>query len=143
MGYKVIKIDKDEWAKLYSEKAHLICFGTEKPAHFDRIDYALLIVDESNNIPAAYITCREYDHETVYWQFGGSMPRTRGTVGSLRCFDSAISFAKLTYKRVTFVVENTNEAMLKLALARDFLIVGTRSYHGAVLVEFMREFKEE
>lgn len=133
-------IGADEWKKSYSEKAHLIAFGKDKPAHWDRIDYALLMVDRRTNTPGGYITCREFDHETVYWQFGGAMPGTKSTPRSLACFDAALDWARLAYKRITFVVENTNFPMLKLAMKRGFQIVGVRNFHGAVLLEHMKEF---
>ena len=137
---EVVVIGADEWKKNYSEQAHLIAFGKEKPASWDRIDYAMLLVDRRSNTPGGYITCREFDHETVYWQFGGAMPGTKGTLGSLACFDAALDWARRAYRRVTFVVENTNFAMLKLAMKRGFQIVGVRNFHGAVLLEHMKEF---
>lgn len=133
-------IPPEEWGKHFSEQAHLVAFGKSKPAHFDRIDYALLVVDGEK--PLGYVTCRELDHETVYWQFGGAMPGTRGTLHTPQVFDAMLTWARKLYRRVTFVVENTNQAMLKLAIHRQFLIVGCRFFHGTVLVEHMLEFKE-
>ncbi len=74
---KLEVIDSKTWA-LHSEDAHKIAFGKVKPASWDRIDFALLAVDDSE-MPMGYITCREHDHETIYWQFGGAFPGTKGT----------------------------------------------------------------
>ena len=137
---EVVVIGADEWKEKYSEQAHLIAFGKAKPASWDRIDYALLLVDRDANAPSGYITCREFDHETIYWQFGGSMPGTKNTPKSLACFDAALEWAKAAYRRITFVVENTNLPMLKLAMKREFQIVGVRNFHGSILLEHMKEF---
>lgn len=135
-------IDADDWRRDYSENAHIIAFGKRKPAEWDRIDYAMLFISEVSKKPVGYVTCREFDHETVYWQFGGAMPETKGTHVSVQAFQAGLEWTKLHYKRVTFVVENKNAAMLKLAQHEGFLIVGIRNFHGTVLVEFMKEFRE-
>ena len=137
---EVLVIGADEWKEKYSEQAHLIAFGKNKPASWDRIDYALLMVEAKTKTPSGYITCREFDHETVYWQFGGAMPGTKSTPKSLACFDAALDWAKETYRRVTFVVENTNQPMLKLAMKREFQIIGVRNFRGSILLEHMKEF---
>lgn len=138
-GIRVNVIGATEWADLYSEAAHLVAFGTEKPGSWDRLDYALLLVEEKTDAVTGYVTCREFDHETVYWQFGGAMPGTKGSTKSLVCFDAMLEFAKLIYKRVTFNVENDNEAMIKLALHRGFRIVGVRNFKGHILLEHLKE----
>ena len=129
-----------QWASL-SEDAHLAVFGTLKPATFDRIDYALLAVD-SQQKPLAYLTARETDHETVYWQFGGSFPGARGTPQSYRAFQAFLRYTKEAgYKRVTCLVENTNTVFLKFVMKAGFLIQGVRMFKSTVLVEHMLEFK--
>jgi hypothetical protein len=137
---KLIVIDKEVWKRDYSENAHLITFNKHKPASWDRIDYALLMADEEK--PCAYITCREFDHETIYWQFGGALPDTIGTTKSLECFNMALEWAKDLYKRVTFLVENDNVPMLKLAMKRDFKIVGVKNFKGTILLEHLLEFHQ-
>lgn len=44
------------------------------------------------------------------------------------------------YRRIAFLVENTNEAMLKLAMRCGFLIVGLRTFKGLILLEHVKEF---
>ena len=141
-GLEVSIVSKEDWVRSFSEASHLVCFGKHKPSSFDRIDYAMLMADPETKTPRAYITAREFDHETVYWQFGGSFPGTKGTVASLACFEAALEHAKLHYKRVTFVVENTNFPMLKLAQKKGFVIVGLRNFNGTVLLEHMLEFQK-
>jgi RimJ/RimL family protein N-acetyltransferase len=145
MNFKGIHIEiiaEEDWRRDYSENAHLIAFGKHKPSSWDRLDYAMLCVSEETRKPVGYVTCREFDHETVYWQFGGAMPETKGSSVSVQAFQACLEWTKLHYKRVTFVVENTNAAMLKLAQHTGFLIIGVRNFHGSTLVEFMKEFKE-
>lgn len=139
-GIELQIIENKEWGEKYSEQAHLIAFGKEKPKDWDRIDYAILLVEKAIEKPAGYVTCRETDHETVYWQFGGAMPETAGGPGAVRAFECALEWSKHMYKRVTFVVQNDNVGMLKLALKYGFKIMGVRAFKGTVLLEHMKEF---
>lgn len=136
---RIVALTKEQWA-LLSEKAHLVVFNENKPVAMERIDYALLAEGE-DGLPESYATCREIDAETVYWQYGGSFPGTRGTINSLRNFNGFIRYAKeFGYKRICYYVENTNAPMLKLAAKTGFLITGVRNYKGHVLVEHLLEF---
>lgn len=136
---QVRAITKDDWATL-AERAHLIVFNEIKKPEMDRIDFALIVENESS-VPLQYATCRELDAESLYLQYGGSFPGTKGTIKSIRCFNAILDWANLAgYRRVSFLVENTNEAMLKLALSVGFLIIGVRNYRGLVLLEHAKEF---
>lgn len=137
---KLIIIDKETWRTDYSEAAHQIAFNKNKPASWDRIDFAVLLVDPETDLPAAYITCREMDHETVYWQFGGVLPGTIKTPKSMICFETFIEWAKNVYKRITFLVENDNYPMLNIAMKKHFRIVGIRNFKQTILLEHMLEF---
>ncbi len=138
---KVVRIEKDAWAEL-SEKAHLIVFNEVKKPEMERIDFALL-VECSAGIPMQYVTCRELDSTSLYFQYGGSFPGTKGSPKSARCMDRLLDWACLAgYQRVAFLVENTNEAMLKLAMRCGFLIVGLRTFKGLILLEHNKEFQK-
>lgn len=135
-------IKPQDWAVL-SEKAHLVCFGTQKPAHWDRIDFALMTIDETGT-PMGYVTCREHDAETLYWQFGGAFPTTKGTIKSFRTYESLINYVRaMDYKRVTTLIENTNLVMLKMAMTVGFRIIGVRNYKDSILLEHLLELKGE
>lgn len=138
---RIEKIAPEVWKKTYSELAHQSVFGKQKPSEWDRIDFALLFIDETMDVAAAYITCREYDHETLYWQFGGAFPSSQGTLRSSACFQESLIWCAAKYKRVTFLVENTNFRMLKFAMKENFKIVGVRNFHGSILLEHMLEFE--
>lgn len=121
-----------------SKNAHLISFGEKREPSIERIDFALLAVSEHKAL--GYITCREADAETVYWQFGGPFPGTKGSSVSFRCYQAAVEWCKLRYDRVYTFIENSNKAMLKMALEVGFLIVGVRVFKGQILVELLLEF---
>jgi len=139
---RVVKVPKDEWAKI-SEGAHLIVFNETKKAESDRIDFAL-VVESEHGIMMQYGTCREVDAESLYIQYGGSFPGTKGSVNSHRCFEAILTWAREQgYRRVSFLVENTNEPMLKLALRTGFLIVGIRNFRKkSILLEHVKEFAD-
>jgi len=135
----VVRIPKDAWDEI-SSKAHLVVFNEAKRAGVERIDFALM-VESKAEIPMQYATCRELDGESLYLQYGGSFPGTKGTVASVRCLEAILEWIKESgYKRVSFLVENCNQAMLKMAMRCGFLIVGVRCFAGHILVEHAREF---
>ena len=138
MTLSIDRFTRSEWAQ-WSEKAHLICFQERKPAEWDRIDFALVVKNEERLL--GYVTCREIDHETLYWQFGGAFPGTKETALSYKVHLRLIEACKAHYKRIVFFVENTNTPMLKMALKSGFRIFGTRFHAGSVLVEHVLEFE--
>lgn len=133
------KVHKDDWATAAAD-AHLIVFEKVKKPEMDRIDFAL-VVESEHEIPLQYATCRELDAESLYLQYGGSFPGTKGSIKSHRCFEEILTWAREQgYKRVSFLVENTNLAMLKLALTTGFLITGVRNHDGSILLEHVKKF---
>lgn len=135
----VRKLTKEEWKPL-SEQAHLVVFNEAKDASIERIDFAL-VAEDKDQVPCSYTTCRELDADSLYFQYGGSFPGTKGTTKSIAAFEGFVRWAKEAgYKRVTFYVENWNAAMLKLAMRTGFLITGVRNYKSHVLVEHLLEF---
>ncbi len=138
---RVVKIKKEDWSEL-AEKAHLIVFNEIKKPEMDRIDFALMVETEGG-IPMQYATCQERDRDTIYFQYGGSFPDTKGTTKSLRCMQEILKWTEQAgYRYVAFLVENVNQAMLKLAMHTGFIIVGIRNFRGMILLEHVREFKD-
>lgn len=135
----VERFNPSEWRE-YSEQAHSACFGTFKPVQMDRIDFALVVRTEKDLL--GYVTCKELDHETLYWQFGGAFPGTRFTTSSWKAFLALTQYCSDKYKRLTFRVENDNGAMLKFAAKSGFKIVGCRFFQGTVLLEHLLEFNK-
>lgn len=133
------KLEKNIWKEL-SESAHLIVFNELKSSALDRVDFALLISNETQK-PMAFVTCQELDAFTLYWQYGGSFPDTKDTIYSVRSFELFLKWCRdHGYQRVGFRVENNNFPMLKLAMKSGFKIVGLRAFGGYVLLEHLKEF---
>lgn len=135
--WKVIKISPEDWANGFSEDAHKIVFKEIKPASRDRISYALLVVKDE--VVIGYVTVREIDDETVYWQFGGVVPQFRRSITAVKCVEMATDWQRAHSKRIVTYTENTNLPMLKLHLSYGFKIVGTRTYMGKVMVDMIKE----
>lgn len=132
------RYEKEAWKKI-AEEAHIICFNEKRPNGMDRIDFALLAITDRNT-PAGYVTCRETDGETVYWQFGGAFPSVRGTVMSMRAYEDFVNWTRERYKRVYTLIENTNGPMLRMAQKVGFLITGIKNFQGQILLEHLMEF---
>lgn len=135
---RVVQISKEKWAEL-AEKAHLIVFNEKKDPKADRIDFAL-IVESTEGVPMQYTTCRELDSESIYFQYGGSFPGTKGTPQSLLCMEKLMEWARFQgYRRITCLIENTNQPALKSAMKCGFLITGVRNFHGQILLDHIKE----
>ena len=107
----VVQVHKEDWAQL-SEKAHLACFNEAKPASMDRIDFALIVEEDSRMM--GYLTCREHDAETLYWQYGGAFRGTRESSLTWKGYQAFVAWTRERYKRITTVIENDNLVMLKM-----------------------------
>lgn len=127
----------EQW-QFFSEQSHSLAFDEHKPAGMDRITYALMAFEDGK--PLMYVTCREHDARSLYWQFGGAFPGTKGTLKSHQAIEALLADAKTRYDRVTCLIENTNLTMLKMAMKVGFRIVGIRYAAGAILVEHRLEF---
>jgi len=131
-------LNKEKWAVL-AENAHLIVFNEARKPEAERIDFALLVESE-HGIPMQYVTVRELDQESLYFQYGGSFPGTKHTMQSFRCMEKILEWCKfMNYRRVNFLVENVNQAMLKLAMRCGFIITGIKTFSGHILLEHSRE----
>ncbi len=138
MKFNLIQIPAEEW-KQYSYDAHKAVFDEILPPEMDRIDYALLAVDEVKDIPVAYMTLREFAKDTVYLKHGGAFEPIKGTLASLPCYKLMLSYLEERYKNLTTLVENTNTVYLKMALTCGFKVIGVRNYKGVVLLELFKE----
>lgn len=136
---QVVRIEPDEWAARFSEEIHKLVFKEIKPSFADRISYALLFVCQEEVV--GYLTVRETDHETVYWQFGGVLPGVRRRLLGRGCVAAALEWQKAYSKRVMLYTQNTNLPMLKLALGYGFLVIGTRTFKNWVMVDLIKEFE--
>lgn len=135
-----MRYSPEQWRE-YSETAHQSVFGKMKPASWDRISYALVVTNPINDEPIGYLTVRENDHESVYWQFGGAFPKYQKSTWAVRGYHDFIEYQKQFSKRAGTYVENTNTPMLKLALTYGFIPIGVRTVCGSTYVDLLLEFK--
>lgn len=134
----ISKISKETWSKM-SENAHLVVFGNRKELKNERIDFTYLIAQEAQVL--AYVTCKEMDGTSLYWQYGGTFPSAKGSIFVPAGFRSLLNRVQEDrYDRVSFLVENTNYPMLKLAMAFKFKIIGAKLFQGQVFLEHCLEF---
>lgn len=133
----VDQIFPEDWVE-QSEDAHAIVFGTRKPSEWDRLDFVLVVGD--GRTPFGYVTCREHDAKTLYWQFGGAFPETRHTSRSFHGYMAFVEWCKPRYDHVSTLIENDNLVMLKMAMKVGFRIVGVKSFKGKVLLEHLLTF---
>jgi hypothetical protein len=130
----IVTYPPETWKEM-SEGAHLTVFGTHKPVEWERIDFAMVAINETD--PLAYSTCKEHDSRTVYMQFGGAFPSAKGGILAYRAFEAGIHYLTCKYERIQMVIKNTNNAMLKMAQKAGFLIVGVKLLNNEVLVEHL------
>lgn len=128
--------------KTLAESAHLGVFGEFRDKDKDRIDFALLAINEQD-IPVGYMTCREMDADKVYWQYGGMFEPFRNTIASWKVYEAFRDWHKEKYQAAYTRIENDNIAMLKMAWKIGFRIIGTRYYNGVVLIEHELKFGEK
>jgi len=139
MTIELKRLDSSDWDVL-SEKAHLVVFNEERPHWMNRIDYTMMFTEEGSVL--GYITVKELDSESVYWQYGGVFPNAKNTPKSFECFSMAIKYSKdFGYKRVSMLVKNNNFPMLKFAISTEFMPIGVRTLDGDVLVEFYKDLQ--
>ena len=135
MSVTVLYISPEEWVK-YAEDSHAAVFKEFRPSSMDRISYALAATDESRVI--GYVTCRETDSESLYWQHGGAVD-TRYGVAAYRGFEAFLDNAK-PYKRVTTLVRNDNIRYLHLLMKFGFRVIGLRCVKNEIFLELTIEF---
>jgi ribosomal protein S18 acetylase RimI-like enzyme len=126
-------LNAEEWKEL-SKEAHEICFNEKWEPTMERIDFALLFVNEEN-VPVAYATAQEKSKEHVYLQYGGAFPGAKGTFISFKAFYTMLEVLKARYKTITTLVENTNWGMLKYYLSAQFRITGIRYFKNSTYLE--------
>jgi RimJ/RimL family protein N-acetyltransferase len=101
----------------------------------DRISYALAASDEGGVI--GYVTCRETDSESLYWQHGGAVESRYG-VAAYRGFQAFIDYSEKRYKRITTLVKNDNIKYLHLLMKFGFKVIGLRSFGGEIFLELLK-----
>ncbi len=135
--YSVQSMSPDVFSEIACEAAALSSFGVSRSRHLDRIDFALIAMKDEK--PAGYVTCLEMDADTIYWQIGGAFADAKKTGVVVPCYLAMIDWCLDRYHRITTRIENTNQAMLRLAMKVGFLIVGTWNFKGTIYLELLLE----
>lgn len=139
---EVKELTSEQW-KYLARDAHGSVFNAEINPDNERIDFALLSVLSPTERIIGYVTCREVDHETIYWQYGGSFPTARASIHVFKAYRIMLNYCALKYKRMTTLIENTNKAMLKMAAHCGLIITGVRTFNGKILLEHTLTFGGE
>lgn len=137
MSLEIKRLSPEEWYR-YAEEVHRLVFNTNRDPWVDRISYALVVYDSAG--PIGYVTCRELDCKTLYWQYGGALKDRRG-LSAFRAFEAILDQAKVKYERVTTCVENNNIGYLHLLMKMGFRIIGLRLFEGQVMLELLKKFE--
>jgi RimJ/RimL family protein N-acetyltransferase len=139
MKVEIREFNANEWYR-YAEEAHKLVFKKQRDPWIDRITFAWLAYTDSGAI--GYVTCRELDCHSLYWQFGGSFDERRG-IPAVRAFEAILEKAKDKYRRVTTLVENDNVNYLHLLMRKGFRVIGLRVFEGNILLELLINFTKE
>lgn len=143
MEVEIIQIPAHEWRARFSENAHKGVFGEHLSPGDERIDFALLAVLPEETQMLGYVTCKEVDRHTLHWVYGGSFDFQRGSIYNYRAYLQMLAHCGTTYKRMTTLIENSNEAMLKMAAKAGLKIIGVRNYTGQVFLEHGLEWAHD
>ncbi len=136
------KVDSNTWKEV-SAQTHRVCFGEEPPTTDERVDFALVAQDPSKDQYVTYVTCRELDRKTLYWQYGAAFPEYRDTLLPWRGYQYMTKKTwDLGYDAIFTLIENTNRGMLKFALKMGYKIIGVRHMNGCTMLEHLLEKAE-
>lgn len=126
-------IDCDSWDKL-SDMAQIATFNESRPAYMNKIDYALGV--RTDDAIISWVTVRELDHESLYWQYGGCLPQHQNTLNSFKSYKMMRDFCfKNGTQNISTLVENNNIVMLKMAFKIGFRIIGTKTVDNKTYVD--------
>lgn len=136
---RVSVVKKDDWVDSWQmHRCYAQVFHGERSAKTERPDFAFLCTEDEKL--KAFVTCIEMDSETLYWQFGGAFDQIKASTKVKRALLAClVESSVLGFKRVRFMVENKNFAMLKIAMHCGFLIVGTYFAKDKIFVELSNE----
>lgn len=129
-------LTKEEW-KGFSKMAHEISFQELWDPEMERIDYAMLLVNEKE--PVAFATLKEFKKDQVYIQYGGAFPSSKGTIVSYKAFARMVDDLLKKYNKITTLVENNNWGMLKYYWSARFKVTGIRFFKEHTFLEFTFE----
>lgn len=137
---RVERVSKEDW-HTWADVCYPSVFNAVRPKALERIDYALLAMEEKEIL--TFVTVKEMDSETAYWQFGGAMAEAKKSYRAVMAYMMMIRWEMERHKRITTKIENDNISMLKVAMACGFKIQGVSGFKGKTFVELLNEFHVE
>lgn len=130
-------LNPEKWFSFMSV-AYPLVFGEHRNPSDEKVDFVLITKNEEK--VHGFVTCKIMDSETVYWQFGGAMLGTKGTLAVINSYLMFINYCREKYKRITTRIENNNIPMIRLALKCGFLVQGVWIFKGKTYLECCLEF---
>lgn len=112
----------------------MACFLEERPKEYNTFDFALF-VEDGEGLPLGYMTCIEYNKETVYMQHGGGFPSIAQTTRVYAVYHLMMNYLKEHYKKLTTLIWNENLKMLKLAYTAGLRPTGIEFINGQVYLQ--------
>ncbi len=131
MNLYLERLTPDEWSTM-SQSAHKIVYGKDRAPDLDRIDYAILIRNDSE--PCGFATIDEVEKRSAYMQDGGAFPSAEKTVFAVKGYVMIVNYLKEKYDYITTHISNKNLRMLKLALSAGFVVMGVEVHKGQILL---------
>lgn len=121
---EVVQITKAQMDDKFLEDLHKSIFDHSIPAYYFRYDLCLIAKNEQGEL-MSYALLRELSSESVELAWGGASKEHRG-------YSSKMAMEKFTeiclehYNSVVFQTWNQNHRMIRLGLALEYSIIGTR-----------------
>ena len=121
---QVVQILKSQMDTKFLEDLHTSVFQDCIPGDFFRYDLCLVAKDEKDNL-ISYALVREISSETVELAWGGTTQEHRGFISN-KVFKAFTDKCLEHFLFVTFQTRTKNTPMIRLGLAHDYFITGTR-----------------
>ncbi len=123
-----------EWAEI-SEVARAKSFGDVRPSDVDRIDFAMMLVDDYGR-PAGYATGSAINAEVFHLKMGGAFPNDVGRMTMKHLYPLVHQHLRaLGFGHVLTCVRSENVAVLRHAMRQGYRICGFSNFAGEPLVE--------
>lgn len=142
MNIEVKELSPTEWAEI-SEIARLKSFGDHRPPSMDRIDFALLVVDELEH-PVGYATCSAINAEVVHLKMLGGFPNDTGFMSMAAGYLAVHGrLVEKGFKHVRTHIRADNVKVLRFSMTQGYRICGYTNFAGEPLVELHLVLKKE
>jgi hypothetical protein len=131
-----------EWAEI-AEVARLKSFGDFRPASFDRIDFAMLLLDDQNR-PVGYANGSALTADTWHMKYVAAFHRDVG-IHVMGDFDPIVHghLRALGFRRVLTHISPENLPALRFTMKLGYRICGYANFANEPLVELTLDLLKE